>query len=320
MSNITFARRHFVKAAALTAAALAAKTAQAWTQPWSPSGPLMPLDPFAPTPLFWQEQAGAWSLVGNDLEKAQYGYGGYPPRAISQSLFDSLVAEYGPPPRFAFTAYNAAPVQQGSPLHVSAAAVDSWEDRRESNHCFLRGTPIAAVAGERPIEMLTAGDPIRVSHSTFRPLSAINHLSFTLPLRRSQIPVRIRRNAIADGVPNVDLYVSPQQALEIDDMLITAESLINNQTIFLQPATTVEYFHLDFGEPEIVYAAGLPCESYVPDREQFGVEVAALPRARDKMLSHLRSALSPWFDIRRPIDVIRDRIDARVAHALRPSA
>jgi hypothetical protein len=33
--------------------------------------------------------------------------------------------------------------------------------------------------------------------------------------------------------------------------------------------------------------------------------------ARSEVASRIRSAISPWFDVRRPLDVIRDRIEER---------
>jgi hypothetical protein len=30
--------------------------------------------------------------------------------------------------------------------------------------------------------------------------------------------------------------------------------------------------------------------------------------ARGQMKSHLRSALSPWIEVRRPVDILRDRL------------
>jgi hypothetical protein len=39
--------------------------------------------------------------------------------------------------------------------------------------------------------------------------------------------------------------------------------------------------------------------------------VLAFNGARSEVASRIRSAISPWFDIRRPLDVIRDRIEER---------
>jgi hypothetical protein len=123
-------------------------------------------------------------------------------------------------------------------------------------------------------------------------------------------PVRIVRSALAAEVPNADLYVSPGHAVLVDDVLVTAGSLVNGRTIrYAEEIDEPEYFHLEFANHESVYAHNVPCESFVEGRAaDIVLDVAG---ARDQMKSHLRSALSPWVDRRAMVDVIRDRIEER---------
>ena len=67
-----------------------------------------------------------------------------------------------------------------------------------------------------------------------------------------------------------------------------------------------EYFHIELPIYDAIYAAGLPCESYIAQRTVMG-----LRNSRQRMASHLRSAVAPWWDIRRPVDVVRSRIEER---------
>jgi hypothetical protein len=67
-----------------------------------------------------------------------------------------------------------------------------------------------------------------------------------------------------------------------------------------------EYFHIELPIYDAVYAARLPCESYIAQRTVMG-----LRNGRQRIASHLRSAVAPWWDIRHPVDVVHERIEAR---------
>jgi hypothetical protein len=86
---------------------------------------------------------------------------------------------------------------------------------------------------------------------------------------------------------------------------VTAGSLVNGTTIDYANKQS-EYFHIELPIYDAVYAAGLPCESYIAQRTVMG-----LRNSRQRMASLLRSAVAPWWDIRRPVDVVRSRIEER---------
>jgi hypothetical protein len=87
-----------------------------------------------------------------------------------------------------------------------------------------------------------------------------------------------------------------QSACRIGDLVVTAHA--NKQS---------EYFHIELPIYNAVYAAGLPCESYTIAQRT----VIGFWNNHQRMASHLRSAVAPWCDIRRPVDVVRERIEAR---------
>jgi len=95
----------------------------------------------------------------------------------------------------------------------------------------------------------------------------------------------------------------------------------------------LEYFHVEFETHDVVVAEGAPCESmrlalqHVASFDN-GAEYVALfgqplhqaaacaPTAsfnggRSALKSRLRSALAPVIDIRHPLDVVRDNLEAR---------
>jgi hypothetical protein len=150
---------------------------------------------------------------------------------------------------------------------------------------------------------------------------------------KDSMPVRISRSALGPNVPHADLYVTKAHALLIDDVLVTAGSLINGTTITLYDARELdelEFFHIMLAHHDVIYAEGAPCETlldgdaYIDNsagslRQDGFVAVKEAPCApwfnfnarRRQIKSRFRSAFSPWIDRRQKFDIIRDRIEER---------
>ena len=135
--------------------------------------------------------------------------------------------------------------------------------------------------------------------------------------------MRIAGSALASDVPHSDLFVTYSHALFIDGSLVQAGSLINGKTItFYQPdeADELEYFHIKLKSHNVIYAQGARCETLLSIGkdaadfdEQSCVAILAYKGARSKIKSRIRSAVSPWLDRRKKIDIIRDRLEERAA-------
>ena len=136
--------------------------------------------------------------------------------------------------------------------------------------CYVRGTMIRTPTGELPIETLRPGMqvitladgrevPQTVKWVGHRRISVAAH-----PRPETVAPIRIERDAIADGMPHRDLLVSPDHAIFVDGMLIGARQLLNGTTIRQERDNkAVHYYHVELEHHAILLAEGLPAESYI---------------------------------------------------------
>jgi Hint domain len=206
------------------------------------------------------------------------------------------------------------------------------------SNCFLKGTKIRTAEGDREIEDLAIGDLLPTRFGGLRPVQWIGRYPFKKwdPSKRwvkDALPVRIARSALGPNVPHTDLYVTGGHALLIDGVLVPAELLVNGTTITRDETREydeLEFFHVKLESHDVIYAEGAPAETLVVVNEsavnfadylrQYGRSTTGEARCapsihafggRSELKSRLRSALSPWIDLREPADVVRDRLEER---------
>ncbi len=142
--------------------------------------------------------------------------------------------------------------------------------------CFVRGTQIATRRGSVPIEELKAGDEVITMDHGFQKIRWIG--STSVAAEGSLAPVVIRKGAMGN---ERDLRVSPQHRMLVrgwhvelmfgqKEALVPAKALINDETVFPLEGGTVDYFHMMFDRHELVYAEGIPSESFHPGHVGIG--------------------------------------------------
>jgi autotransporter passenger strand-loop-strand repeat protein len=184
--------------------------------------------------------------------------------------------------------------------------------------CFAAGTRIRTESGaEVPVEALQIGDRL-LTRSGAAPIKWIGWRSYDgkfIAGRHLILPVRIKANAIADGVPARDLHVSPGHAIEIAGALVPAWRLINGVSVTQAEAVDyVTYFHIELAAHEVIFAENCPAESFVDDgcRGQFHNAASFLARYPD----HQPPAPRPRTESGDRLDAIQRRIAARAGITL----
>lgn len=133
--------------------------------------------------------------------------------------------------------------------------------------CFRAGTRIRTLRGEVAVEDLRPGDllpalksgrPLPVRWTGHRHVDANRH-----PDREAVWPVRIRRDAIAPGVPARDLWLSPEHAVFLHGVLVPVRCLINNATITQLPQADITYWHVELEVHDLILAEAMPSETFL---------------------------------------------------------
>lgn len=137
--------------------------------------------------------------------------------------------------------------------------------------CLLRGTSILTPTGERRVEEVRIGDLVETASGEAKPIIWIGRQTFKksrASWNESVMPIRISQDALDQGVPSRDLYVSPGHALYLDGVFFRAKDLVNESSIkpALPPGSeAIEYYNFLLDTHEVVVADGTPVETY-----QFG--------------------------------------------------
>ena len=202
--------------------------------------------------------------------------------------------------------------------------------------CYLRGTRLLTPDGERKIEDLRIGDLLTTLSGEAKPITWIGRRVY----RRSTdskhpdgiLPVRVAKGALGPGAPRCDLFISQQHALLVDGLFIKAIDLVNGSSITMHSAdeqSEIEYLHVKLAQHDVIFAEGAPSETllvhsgnverfdnFAEYLRRFGEDEAdevccapiAFASGRERLMSRLRSAVSPLVDCRNEFDKARDRI------------
>lgn len=138
--------------------------------------------------------------------------------------------------------------------------------RLQSNApCFLAGTRILTARGEVAVEALGVGETV-ITMDGDQPVLWIGNRTIDPRLHRrpEQVqPVCIAAGALGEDVPRRDLWVSPDHALLIDDVLVPAQLLLNGLNIRQGALARLRYYHVELRRHAVLFAENAPAESYL---------------------------------------------------------
>jgi len=103
----------------------------------------------------------------------------------------------------------------------------------------------------------------------------------------------VRADALADGVPLRDLYLTRGHSLLFDDVLIPVEYLINGRSILWdETAAEVEFFHIELQDHDILLAEDATAESYRDDGNRHLFDNLDRPRFAAANMPHYAPVLT----------------------------
>ncbi|MDA7429595.1 Hint domain-containing protein [Primorskyibacter aestuariivivens] len=143
-------------------------------------------------------------------------------------------------------------------------------------NCFTAGTHIATPDGPRAVETLQAGDLVLTASGAVQPVKWLGQTKVdTRLMHPAKVnPICITAGALGGGLPERDLHLSADHAIEIDGALYNAGALVNGTTIYQlrdMPREGFTYYHIETEAHELLLAEGVAAESFIDyaDRNTF---------------------------------------------------
>ena len=139
--------------------------------------------------------------------------------------------------------------------------------------CFASGTRITTPLSDVPVDCLAVGDIVVTAFDAHRRVAWIGHRTIDCanhPRPHDVLPIRIAAHAFGESLPVRDLFLSPGHPVlvaadeyGVGGHLVPIMCLINGTTIERAEVDEVTYWHVELDEHDILFAEGLPAESYI---------------------------------------------------------
>ncbi len=178
--------------------------------------------------------------------------------------------------------------------------------------CFLADSMIATPKGVVAVQDLHKGDEVLTYVDGVASVGTLSWAGMAhctvnpaLPDDMAGYPVRVRANAIADGVPYKDMLLTAEHCLFFNGVFIPARMLVNGVSIFYDKSiTSYNYYHIETPDHAIIMADGMLTESYLDtgNRRSF---------TQKGNVIQLGSTPKSWQDnAAAPLCVERERVEA----------
>lgn len=165
--------------------------------------------------------------------------------------------------------------------------------------CYLSGSMIRTPNGDVTVEDIRIGDEIvtfdwRNNKDVVHPVVWVGkaHATVRPDLSDDEAgwPVRILKDAIADGVPYKDMLITSEHCLFFKDRFVPVRMLVNGISIFYDKSiASYDYYHVETEQHSVITADGMLTESYLDtgNRSSF---------RQEGKIATLRGAVKNWAD------------------------
>lgn len=137
--------------------------------------------------------------------------------------------------------------------------------------CFVQGSLLRTPEGDRTVEVLEIGDRLVTFENGVEAQQVVTWVGSRKATVRPELsddragyPVRICKNAIAQGIPYEDLLVTAEHCLLFKGRFVPVRMLVNGASIFYDKSIQhYTYYHVETERHAIIIANGLQTESYM---------------------------------------------------------
>jgi len=185
--------------------------------------------------------------------------------------------------------------------------------KRYPGSCFLAGSLIRTVRGDVAVEEIGASDSVVAivdGVEVARPVVRVGRSRVTVNTAlygdEAQYPVRIAREAIAEGRPDRDLLVTPEHCLLIDERFVPVRMLVNGMSIRYETSiVSYDHYHVETVGHSVIVANNLLTESHLDTGRRHVVH-------EDETVVRLNARALNWADdAAAPLDVSRAFVEPR---------
>ena len=154
----------------------------------------------------------------------------------------------------------------GSEALTSGQTTEHLMPLPDAANCFLEGTHLATTTGPRRIETLAPGDLVSQASGPPVPIIWLWQQEIATVARAPAL-IRLRAHSLGPDLPARDLVVTPDHAIGIDGFLVTAQALLNGDTIHEETARDlpgrIGLWHVETRDHCLLLAEGCAAESFV---------------------------------------------------------
>ncbi len=198
-------------------------------------------------------------------------------------------------------AYNdSTPLVSYVTLAKGVSTTDfTWDNSSHSIVCFLSGSMIRTAKGDVAVEELHIGDEVvafdwQNNQDIVRPVVWVGKARAVVQPElhddEAGWPVRILKDAIADGVPYKDMLITAEHCLFFRDRFVPVRMLVNGVSIFYDKSiTSYDYYHVETEQHSVITADGMLTESYLDTGNRASFRQAG-------KIATLRGAVKSWED------------------------